>query len=166
MNLLCTIEDVIIVKRWIFHRLDIFCLHFVEKTVISLFFGVSISLFGGFDLSIGVFVILFLVDFIFGIVTAYKKNEINSRKMKNGLLKILLYFLVIIAAHHFDTWVLSTASNLGFVFDGYFFKTIVVGYIIITEFLSILEHASDLGVPVPGIIVSKVKFMKKKLEEK
>ncbi len=74
---------------------------------------------------------LIAVDFIFGIMRAYKlKEKITSRKASNTISKMVLYTLCVLSVFFLDKFVLETTLNLA---------KIVAGFISLVEIKSILE---------------------------
>lgn len=74
---------------------------------------------------------LIAVDFIFGIMRAYKlKEKITSRKASNTISKMVLYTLCVLSVFFLDKYILETTLNLA---------KIVAGFISLVEIKSILE---------------------------
>ena len=74
---------------------------------------------------------LIAVDFIFGLMRAYKlKEKITSRKASNTISKMVLYTLCVLSVFFLDKYILETTLNLA---------KIVAGFISLVEIQSILE---------------------------
>ena len=74
---------------------------------------------------------LIAVDFIFGLMRAYKlKEKITSRKASNTISKMVLYTLCVLSVFFLDKYILETTLNLA---------KIVAGFISLVEIKSILE---------------------------
>lgn len=97
---------------------------------------------------------LCLLDVVFAFTVLHKKNKsINSRKLPRKAFDLFVY-LVLIGVMH----LLSKTSNL---FGTFLVNTIIVWFSL-TEVLSILEHAAELGYSIP---VSLLKNLTKVRDE-
>lgn len=97
-------------------------------------------LFGGWDTAIIVLVVFMALDYITGVLYAYFKKILSSEIGLKGLAKKFLIILILIGAVCLDrligngTWV---------------FRTLVCYFYIASEGISLLENASNLGLPIP-----------------
>lgn len=79
---------------------------------------------------------LIIMDFIFGLYRAFKKNEpISSRKMGNTISKILLYNIMVLSVYFLDHYILKSGINL---------EKIAAGLIGIVEIKSLDESFKTL----------------------
>lgn len=95
--------------------------------------------FGGWELGLQILITCMTLDYILGIVTGYKNDELDSRKGFNGLKKKFTVLIVLILAVLLDR---LTSQE-------WVFRTAVIYFYIAMEGLSILENAAKLGVPIP-----------------
>ncbi|EEA84848.1 phage holin family protein [Peptacetobacter hiranonis] len=100
-------------------------------------------LFGGWDLALKSLVLLMCVDYITGLVKGYLNKNLNSLTSFRGICKKLFILLILIVAVILD----RVIGN-----DGYIFRTLVCFFYIANESLSVVENASELGVPIPKSI--------------
>lgn len=98
--------------------------------------------------------ILMLIDFLTGLVNAWKRHEIKSSKMREGLAKKYGESLALIIG---ELLVISIRV------PEYFIKAIS-GYIILMELISICENVDKLGVPIPGFIKRALKKTNEKIQ--
>ena len=98
--------------------------------------------------------ILMLIDFLTGLVNAWKRHEIKSSKMREGLAKKYGESLALIIG---ELLVISIRV------PEYFIKAIS-GYIILMELISICENVDKLGVPIPGFIKRALKKADEKIQ--
>ena len=82
--------------------------------------------------------ILMILDVATGYYNAWKKNEVSSSKMRDGLGKKLAELVYIVVA-----MLISIAFGMKAIF--YFISI----YIIYMELMSIAENCKKLGVPLP-----------------
>lgn len=100
-------------------------------------------------------IILCIIDVVTGYVNAWKRNELSSKKMRDGLAK------------KFGEIVLCLLGWLGYLSFG--IKLIAVFptfYIVTMEVTSIFENLDNLGVPIPKAIRERVNNVGKELEGK
>ena len=98
--------------------------------------------------------ILMLIDFITGLLNAWKRGEIKSSKMREGLIKKCGETLILIIGEMF-TIALSISSAI---------ITAISWYIIIMELISICENFDKMGVPLPGFIKKALKTSMDKIQ--
>lgn len=112
-----------------------------------------------------IYVFFDIVDFAFGFSNAWKNNEVQSRKMKLGILKFFGYLLIIFCCICIDVMIylgtgvpiIDTLSPIA---------KICTTFIIVIEFISIIENASLLGLPIPKFLLKLVEVLKQNNEEK
>ena len=114
-------------------------------------------LFGGWDTAIIVLVVFMALDYLTGVLHAYFKKTLSSEIGLKGLAKKFLIILILIGAVCLDrligngTWV---------------FRTLVCYFYIANEGISLLENASNLGLPVPEKLRDALAQLGEKVENK
>lgn len=93
---------------------------------------------GGFDLSVKVLVFLMLVDYVTGIWAGYITKTVNSTRAYKGISK-KVFILIIVSC---STVIEQLVPNVGI-------RNLVIVFYVATEFLSVIENASKLGLPIP-----------------
>ena len=93
---------------------------------------------GGFDLSVKVLVFLMLVDYITGIWAGYITKTVNSARAYKGISK-KVFILIIVSC---SSVIEQLVPNVGI-------RNLVIVFYVATEFLSVIENASKLGLPIP-----------------
>ncbi len=119
--------------------------------VLSLVLGYIVALLGGWDVAIRVLAIMMVLDLIGGLFQAAAERHVNSSVCFRGVLKKLMYPVFVMAAYAFDT---ATPS------DPAIWRSIVILLLSVVEFISIIEHAAALGVPVPKALVDALEKLK------
>ena len=79
-----------------------------------------------------------VIDYITGIMKGYKNKNINSNIAYRGLRKKVMVLFIVMAASQMDV-----------ILQGVGIRTLVLIFYVATEFLSILENAAILGIPIP-----------------
>lgn len=97
-------------------------------------------LFGAWDIAVIVLIAFMVLDYISGVCVAYINKEVSSDVGLRGLTRKLLIILVLIAAVLLDR-LMNT--------DNWIFRTLVCYFYIANEGISLLENASNLGLPIP-----------------
>ena len=97
-----------------------------------------IYLIGGYDILIKTLLVMIVIDYITGIMKGYKNKNINSNIAYRGLRKKVMVLFIVMAASQMDV-----------ILQGVGIRTLVLIFYVATEFLSILENAAILGIPIP-----------------
>jgi len=98
------------------------------------------------SLAYEVLFILVLIDLITGVMKGFKQKNLSSRRMRSTATKLLVYFSLIIAAHQL--------TRLNSIFQ--WLEDFIVIFLAVTEVLSIIENAHELGVPVPKWVIDRL----------
>lgn len=98
------------------------------------------------------FLLMFL-DYALGFIRGWQTHRISSGKMKRGLLKFILYGIAIIVSVHVN----QAVATLVPYFKGINLRPFLIAYLIINEGLSVLEHLTFFGVPLPSKIVKRLR---------
>ena len=78
------------------------------------------------------------LDYITGVIKGYKNKNINSKSAYKGFWKKIVVLIIVVGATQMD----MILQDVGV-------RTLVLMFYVATEFLSIIENASVLGVPIP-----------------
>lgn len=100
--------------------------------------SIFIFLVGGVDKLFRTLLILMAIDFITGVIKGFKNKNANSQRAYKGFWKKLVIILIVAGAAQIDL----ILQEVGV-------RTIVLMFYVATEFLSILENAAILGIPIP-----------------
>lgn len=108
-------------------------------------------LFGGWDIVLNSLIILMAVDYITGLMKGYVNKDLSSSTSAKGLFKKIMILLILVVAVALDRMIGT---------DEHMFRTLVAFFYISNESLSIIENASQLGVPVPAQIKNALEQLK------
>ncbi|MGG1146927.1 phage holin family protein [Bacillus wiedmannii] len=114
-------------------------------------------LFGSWHVSLGVLFTFMALDILTGIAKGASTSGVRSRVMMYGLFRKAGILVVIIIANMMD----KMLGN-----DMPIFRTIVVGFYVAVEGISITENLMLLGVPVPQFIIQYLEHYKEAQEQK
>lgn len=126
-----------------------------EKTVISLVSTIILFLFDEIDLPLKVMFVFIVMDYITGMIKAFKLKKLSSKTGLSGLIKKFVMLLVVSFTVMLDR--LTGANGL--------IRNLAVMYYIANEGLSILENASVIGVPIPEKLKDALLQLKEKESE-
>ncbi|MBE7040166.1 MAG: phage holin family protein [Ruminococcaceae bacterium] len=116
------------------------------KVISGVFCSVVTFIWGGMDAIFVIFLCLMALDYITGVLSAVKTKSLSSETGFYGLLK-KIGMLSIVALAHF----IGDYSNMPDI------RSLVIGFYIANEGISILENSARLGVPMPQKLVSILK---------
>ncbi len=124
--------------------------------LITTFLGTCIVYaFGGVDLILRVLLFFLVLDYITGLMKAFKNKDLSSAVGWNGLMKKIGTLIAVIVAHQMDK-IDPTGSQL--------FRNAVVTFFIANEGVSLVENLAIIGVPVPSILKRALKAWKEETE--
>lgn len=115
---------------------------------------VLIYLIGGWDIAFQSLCLIIIADYITGIISAIKNKKLNSKAGLWGIVKKLLYFVMVGLAVVLDR---TTGSN-GTI------RSLVIYFLIANDGLSILENCAKIGVPIPKKLLDILEQLKQKGE--
>lgn len=124
--------------------------------IISAFGGVLIALLGGWDKMLETLIILGIVDYCTGLITALvfrkspktKTGGLSSKVGWRGLVKKGMVLVIVLVAHRIDLML-----NIQMVRS-----TVILGFSI-NEAISIIENASLMGVPIPEKLKKSIELI-------
>lgn len=122
--------------------------------------GLLASLLGGFDYILKALLIIIVIDFLTGIVSAgvfHKSkygNGISSNAMVKGAVRKIFTLVLVVIAN-----VIDKILGIDYV------RNAVVMYFIATEGISILENMVHMGVQIPSFLTNLLETFKEKSDE-
>lgn len=100
--------------------------------------GIIVSLLGGLDKLIVALLILMILDYVTGLIKSFCNKELSSEIGFKGLLKKVLILVIVAVA-------VIAEQHLGIPAV----REIVIMFFVVNEAISILENASQMGLPIP-----------------
>lgn len=111
---------------------------------------------GGWDITLKVVIGIILIDFATGILSAIKARKLNSKVGTDGIIKKIMYFLLI-----------SLGVMLDLIFStDHLLRNVCCYFVIANDGISIIENMAEVGIYVPKILKSRLEQLKKYSEEK
>lgn len=100
-------------------------------------------------------IFLILADYVTGIMASFKRGiTITSRKSSRTLAKFFVFILAIACSHALEKTIYG---------ELYFISKIVIAYLAVNEFLSIVENFSYMGYRFPSKLLKRIKDYENKL---
>jgi toxin secretion/phage lysis holin len=124
------------------------------KSTLAALASLVCALIGGWDALAQALVLLIALDVLAGLARAFNERRLNSSVMRRGLVRKSCYFIAIILAVLVDRSVLHDAPAM---------RTLVISYLCANESLSVLEHLSAIGVPLPEQLKQALERVRKEL---
>ncbi|MCG1021932.1 holin family protein [Sutcliffiella horikoshii] len=120
---------------------------------VSIFGYIASLLYGGFSMLLIFLIAFVIVDYVTGILAAYVEKRLSSRVGFKGIAQKVFIFALVSIAHVVDT-ILGTGM----------IKDVTILFYLVNEFLSIMENASRMGVPIPKMLKKIIEAIKKKAD--
>ena len=122
----------------------------VLKLVLSAVGSFFANLYGGWSAVLTLLVILMIVDMFTGFSLAVVNKEVNSKKMKIGIVCKFLTFVIILVGYYIDLVLIDSLGSLpnmwGITISIKLFMSV---YFCFEELISVIENSANLGIPVP-----------------
>ena len=125
--------------------------------------GAVMSFFTGIPAIMWVLIAMMTIDYVTGLITGAmgvsNKTEgggLSSRAAFEGILRKVMIIFVVLLAVLLD---LAVQNSAGVSFSAVTGATCL--WFIASEGVSILENAAEMGVPIPGILMSALEILKK-----
>lgn len=104
--------------------------------------GVIVFLLGGWDTLITVLVALMCLDYVTGILKGIFNKKLSSKTGRQGIVKKIVTLIIVSLAVLFEKIGIPAMREM------------VIMFFAVNEGISILENASEMGVPIPEQIKS------------
>jgi toxin secretion/phage lysis holin len=114
-----------------------------------------------------VLVAVMIIDYVTGMVAAWKGKELSSKKGVFGIVKKVCYLALVCVGMGVDWLIYSGLRQVGVALDyTIFFGVLVTVWLVINELISILENLKKIGVPLPKFLIALIKRLKITTEKK
>ena len=108
-------------------------------------------LFGEFDGLMYALIAFMVLDYISGVLVAIAQKELSSKVGFKGIAKKICILMLVAVGHLIDEHVLG---------GGVVCRSMVTGFYIANEGISVLENAAELGLPLPKKLISVLEQLK------
>ena len=134
--------------------------NFAFKSITSGLLYAFLWLFGDIDDAVIALLALMTLDTLLGLLAAIKHHDVSSDKLRQGAAKLLLYFVLIIAANCVD----RVVALVPLVSQVVQIRSFTMIYLAVSEGISVLENLSSLGVAVPKVMLKRLRRFKQSME--
>lgn len=124
----------------------------IVTDIISVILTTTIYLLGGLDVSLKSLLIIIVIDYITGILSAIYNKNLNSKIGYKGIIKKFSYLFIIALSVIIDN-VLGQTGTI---------RTLVIYFFVANDGLSILENVAEMNIPLPKKLVDTLEQLKKK----
>lgn len=107
-------------------------------SVIS-FLGTGFYLLGGFDKALECLIVVVVLDYITGVISAWYNKKLDSKIGIKGIIKKFTYFLLVVLSVQID----KTLGQVGII------RNLVIYFFVANDGLSILENIGKMNIPIP-----------------
>lgn len=102
--------------------------------------------------------ILMAFDFVTAIIVAYKTGQpIQSARIIRSALKVAVYMLLVSSGHLAEVGINVDMFPLNFIDET------IIGFLVVTELISIIENAGKMGYAIPNKLLNKLNQYKNDL---
>lgn len=117
--------------------------------------------FNALAVPLAILVIMMVIDYITGMVSAWINKDLSSREGIIGIVKKICYMALVAVAMGVD-WLIYCGISAAKITAAYdmWFGLLVAIWLIINEMISVLENLSRIGVPMPLFLTKAVKKLK------
>ena len=135
------------------------------KGALSAFLAVAVNYAGMIAVPIIMLCVVMLLDYITGMVAAWRSRELSSKKGSFGIIKKLCYLIAVCVGIIVDWVIYSGLDSMGVSLGiRVLFGVIIAIWLIINELLSIVENLRKIGVPLPAFLEKIVRRLKNTTE--
>lgn len=126
------------------------------KYSISVCSGLSFSLtsiiylLGGIDIALNSLLLVMILDYITGVISAMYNKKLNSKIGLKGIFKKVFYLLIVALSVILDNIMGDTGA----------IRTLVIYFFVANDGISILENASEMNIPLPKKLIDTLEQLK------
>lgn len=120
--------------------------------VISVILTTTIYYLGGLDIALKSLLIMIIIDYLTGVLSAIYNKKVNSKIGFKGIIKKVSYLFIIALSVIIDN-VLGQTGTI---------RTLVIYFFVANDGISILENVAEMGVPLPQKLIDTLEQLKKK----
>lgn len=107
---------------------------------------------GGFDIALKSLLIIIVLDYITGILSAIYNKKLSSKIGFRGILKKFTYIFIVALSVVLD----KILGNTGTI------RNLVIYFFVANDGLSILENVSEMNIPLPKKLIEVLEQLKNK----
>lgn len=125
--------------------------HFVNNAI-SVVLTTFVYLVGGIDVAMKSLLIVIVIDYITGVMSAIYNKELNSNIGLKGILKKFSYLIIVSLSVILDRIVGDTGA----------IRTLIIYFFVANDGISIVENIGKMGVPLPKKLTEVLEQLRNK----
>ena len=112
-------------------------------------------LLGGWDIALKCLIVVIIIDYLTGVLSAIYNKKLNSIIGTKGIIKKVGYLCIVALSTIIDI----ITGQTGVI------RTLVIYFFVANEGISIIENIAEMGVPMPKRLIDVLEQLKKKGDE-
>ena len=112
-------------------------------------------LLGGWDIALKCLIVVMIIDYLTGVLSAIYNKKLNSNIGTKGIVKKVGYLCIVALSTIIDI----ITGQTGVI------RTLVIYFFVANEGISIIENIAEMGVPMPKKLIDALEQLKKKGDE-
>ena len=101
--------------------------------------GTGFYLLVGFDNALECLIVVVILDYITGVISAWYNKKLDSKVGLKGIVKKLTYFLLVVLSVEID----KILGQVGII------RNLVIYFFVANDGLSVLENVGKMNIPIP-----------------
>ena len=101
--------------------------------------GTCFYLLSGFDNALECLIVVVILDYITGVISAWYNKKLDSKVGLKGIVKKLTYFLLVVLSVEID----KILGQVGII------RNLVIYFFVANDGLSVLENVGKMNIPIP-----------------
>lgn len=119
---------------------------------LSIFFTTLIYLLGGWDIALQSLLLIIVIDYFTGVLSALYNKKLSSKVGVKGIIKKFAYLFVVALSVVID--VLTGQSGV--------IRTLIIYFFVANDGLSIIENLAEMNVKLPQKLIDALEQIQKK----
>lgn len=123
--------------------------------IITAISSTILYLLGGLDIALKCLIVVIIIDYLTGVLSAIYNKKLNSIIGTKGIIKKVGYLCIVALSTIIDI----ITGQTGVI------RTLVIYFFVANEGISIIENIAEMGVPMPKKLIDALEQLKKKGDE-
>lgn len=123
--------------------------------IITAISSTILYLLGGWDIALKCLIVVIIIDYLTGVLSAIYNKKLNSNIGTKGIVKKVGYLCIVALSTIIDI----ITGQTGVI------RTLVIYFFVANEGISIIENIAEMGVPMPKKLIDALEQLKKKGDE-
>lgn len=123
--------------------------------IITAISSTILYLLGGWDIALKCLIVVIVIDYLTGVLSAIYNKKLNSIIGTKGIIKKVSYLCIVALSTIIDI----ITGQTGVI------RTLVIYFFVANEGISIIENIAEMGVPMPKKLIDVLEQLKKKGDE-